>query len=486
MLCIALDSCEPALLRRMLGEGRLPTIARLLERGRWSTVKAPLVGSAAAWPSFVTGGASDKDGISGEWVWNPSQMAIARLPETFDQIFYHRLQEEGVRVGVIDIPFTPEVEWPNGFTVNEWGVHHRISGRLWISPATAVSIVDSVPRHPYFGRNLRPDDPDDVLNLHATADASVEGVRLRGLLTRRLTAQFPCDLVLVSFQEIHHAGHYLWQATEPDHPLFGDISQEAKSLDDPVGATICEADAQLALALEQLRPSSVLLFSLNGMEAYRGTPDVLGPLLRREGFEILKGPRGKSAFRGAIAFLRRHAPGWFRELYHRTTSRERQLEMLRTGLLAPLDWTRTRALGLPSEEASPIQINLLGREAVGSVEEGRPYDEIMKEIEDLVLGLATGDGIPAVREVIRNDGEWERGPDALVYWDHSATYPPGKIEDVPAYEMLFPHHTAHHHPVGFCISHGDIAVELDAEIECRDLHVPIESAVQRLRRPLPK
>ena len=457
----------------MVFERNLPNIARVLDDGRWSSIHPPDIGSAAAWPSFLTGGATEDLPLFGEWIWDPTTMEMRRIPETFEDTFVRRLHDDGVRVGLFDLPFAPEMEWPNGFFVGEWGVHHRITGRLWISPNEAREVVDGVPRHPYFGINLRPDDPHDVPKLRATAEGSIEGVRQRGRLARRLFERFPVDLAFVAFQEIHHAGHYLWHATEPDHPLYADIPESAKSMGDPVRATLVETDRVIGALVEQLRPTSIALFALNGMEPYRGTPDVLGRILRDRGHAV---PAPLSKKQALIAALRKHAPGWLREIYHRSTSRESQLEGVRTSLLGSHDWQRTGAFSLPPEEWTPLQVNLRGREAAGHVSPGPDYEALVDELEALAVSMTNKDGRSAIRKVIRAADPSRDWPDVLVHWEHTATYPPGSLAGAPDYEMLFHHHTAHHLPLGFCISNGDIAGEMEDDMTTAEFQHPIVTA----------
>ena len=459
----------------MLADEKLPNFSKVLADGRWSDIHAPEIGSASAWASFLTGRSGEDLRLVGEWIWDPATMSQARIPETLDDTFPERLHDKGLRVGLLDVPFTPEVEWPNGFVVSEWGAHYRLTGRLWSSPAEATDVVASVPSHPYSGVNLRPSDPSDLPRLKATAAGGVEGVKRRGELARLLFTRFPLDLAVVVFQEIHHSGHYLWHATEPDHPLYADIPHDAKDIGDPVRATLVETDRVFGSMLAQLQPSSVVLFSLNGMEPYRGTPDVLDRILKDRGYATLQRLTKKQALTAA---LRKHAPGWLREIYHRSTSREGQLERVRSNLTAPHDWARTRAFALAPEEWSPVEVNLRGREGEGVVETGTEYDRLVGELVALVEGLSTTDGRRAVRGVFRPGDPSSGWADLVVQWEHSATYPTGSLADAPAYEMHFPHHTGHHPPIGFCIAGGDIVPELQDDMTTEELHHPIATVVR--------
>ncbi len=127
-----------------------------------------------------------------------------------------------------------------------------------------------------------------------------------------------------------------------------------------------------------------------------------------------------------------------------------------------------------------MQVNLRGRERDGRVSRGDDHSGVVDELVALVAGLSNLDGRSAIRKIVRSDDPRSRGPDVIVHWEHTATYPPGSLADAPHYEMLFSNHTGHHLPLGFCISHGDIAHDLEDEVACEDLHRPIVAAATRI------
>lgn len=53
------------------------------------------------------------------------------------------------------------------------------------------------------------------------------------------------------------------------------------------------------------------------------------------------------------------------------------------------------------------------------------------------------------------------------------------ITGVPDYDMLFPHHTGHHPPVGFCFGDGGIAVDLEEEIDSATLADVVTAVTRR-------
>jgi len=120
VLVVTLDAAEPALIRRLIDQDRMPTLKRLLAQGRWSRVDSPAyVGSGAVWPTFMTGQGPASHGVYGEWVWQPATMSLKRFSGDGLTPFWKELAAAGVKVGVLDVPFAPVNNPAEGFEVTE-------------------------------------------------------------------------------------------------------------------------------------------------------------------------------------------------------------------------------------------------------------------------------------------------------------------------------------------------------------------------------
>src|SRR5687767_15095313 len=110
VVAIGLDATEPALVRRLIEEDELPALKRLLDGGAWSRVESPArVGSGAVWPTFFTGTEPAQHGIYSDWCWQAETMGLVRYDARGLVPFWKRLAQDGVRVGVLDVPFAPLV-----------------------------------------------------------------------------------------------------------------------------------------------------------------------------------------------------------------------------------------------------------------------------------------------------------------------------------------------------------------------------------------
>ncbi len=139
VLAIGLDAAEGSLIRRLAAEGELPRIAELIRDGAWSPIRADQAGgSGGIWPTFVSDRLPAEHGIYGEWVWDPTQMAVGRPP-------LGELTAVGDRwpgpLGLFGVPVARPSQPSDGFEVADWGVHDR-----WASP-TAIRQPRVTPAH---------------------------------------------------------------------------------------------------------------------------------------------------------------------------------------------------------------------------------------------------------------------------------------------------------------------------------------------------
>jgi predicted AlkP superfamily phosphohydrolase/phosphomutase len=101
-------------------------------------------------------------------------------------------------------------------------------------------------------------------------------------------------------------------------------------------------------------------------------------------------------------------------------------------MLPVYDWENTRAFSLPTDQYGWIRINLIGREAQGSVPLDR-YSDTCAQLEQLMLGLTNEDGQSLVQDVTRTCANAESAlsnplPDLVVRWQDAAFAWPLRIK----------------------------------------------------------
>lgn len=154
-------------------------------------------------------------------------------------------------------------------------------------------------------------------------------------------------------------------------------------------------------------------------------------------------------------------------------------------MLPVYDWTRTRAFSLPSDQHGWIRINLQGRESAGIVLP-EDYNNICRELEDLMRGLCREDGRPLVVDVARtavnaDEARCSNLPDLIVHWSDAAFASDSRINDSKvAIQTTGTKFTGQHAPDGFCILKGARDPFKSEVLLAKDMHVLIsELLVER-------
>jgi predicted AlkP superfamily phosphohydrolase/phosphomutase len=481
VIAIAIDAAEGRLVRRLAAEGHLPAIARLAGDGRWGTVRSPAaLGSGAVWPTFITGEGPDCHGVFGEWAWDPAAMRLKR--PSFDHLdpFWRRLADAGARVAVVDVPFAPVVGHARLVEVADWGAHDWLGGTTIVEPASVrESLADllSVP-HPLVAGRVDSDGPGDVEGLRHVVRSLVAGARQRGDLALRLLDVSAPDLLIVVFTEAHRASHLLWHTIDADHPAWREGLPELPA--DVMSGLVDvfrAIDAQVGRLLARAGPdAAVVLFALHGMQPARGIPALLADLLERWGFASRRrwwqrtaGETLGALVKGAKARL----PGPIKAAYYRRVPKSVTLRLAQPSMpVHAWDWSRTRAISLPTDQHGWIRINLAGRESRGIVPQSS-YDEVCHHLADKLASLAGPEG-PLVRDVVitaeREGGPPARLPDLVVHWAPCTWRARLRVLDPPIDSIpVGLKFVAQHADDGFFVGRGTGVDDWPAVVEASDL-----------------
>jgi predicted AlkP superfamily phosphohydrolase/phosphomutase len=475
VLALGMDAAQGPFVRELIDKGELPALAGLLERGSWSRVNSPAyIGSGTVWPTFASASQPWQHGYQSEWSWHPEGMRVVRNTRTFEP-FWRPLDEEGVSVGVVDVPFLTPVPLSHGFEVAEWGSHERAYGHTSSSPPElATQVLRDPGRHPFMSET--PHDPEGMSSSRLTsiAEGARRGIRMRGKLGRRLLREHEPDLLLLVFSELHHTGHVLWHTAEPDSPVYaGKSLAEARP---PMLELHREFDAQVASLVETAGdPGRVVVFSLHGMRPGYGIPDFVADSLEYHGFakrvDWRSGPVGQRA-RSAFGALKRRAPSPARRLYRQFTPQSVSWAVAGPTMVPAWDWQRTRAFTLNSDQHAWLRLNLKGRERDGIVQPSS-YEETCEELKQMLLSLRDEAGNSLIDGVVRLD---ERGggpphhlPDLVAHWTEAAYADPVRVAGTPiASEPVARRLVGRHDVHGFCISAGNGPV--GDEVDATELH----------------
>jgi hypothetical protein len=234
------DSPSVALLQRMLGEGRLPALAGLRERGVWHNLETPATHFAAgAFHTLYSGTELADHGLFYPFQWSAPDQRV-RYTTAFEAPppVWERLGGSGARTLAID-PY--ESRAPRtavaGTVVSGWQFTDRVVLAPWSSPRGTRDRLAQLFGPPaaveeVFGRSSTRDLLRLRRDLLAASGRAADAARL-------LLAGNRFDLVWLTFSAGHVAGHQFWDLSQVDdgvdgatrHVLSGALEEVYQSVD---------------------------------------------------------------------------------------------------------------------------------------------------------------------------------------------------------------------------------------------------------------
>ena len=152
VLLVNLDSAEPSLIREMVAQGQLPTLAKLMAKGTSLDIEnLPGFGNGVFWPCMNTG--VDPSWHGSYYMTQPKppeyELEEFRKEDFCYPPFWKQLESEGLRVAAIDAVESPVAGMNHGAEIGEWITHRRTKPphssppQLAPSPASAARPLES-------------------------------------------------------------------------------------------------------------------------------------------------------------------------------------------------------------------------------------------------------------------------------------------------------------------------------------------------------
>ena len=204
--------------------------------------------------------------------------------------------------------------------------------------------------------------------------------RQRALVLDALQSMNP-DLFVTVFQSTDKVQHMFWRLIDPQHPMYN--RRLAARYGDAIDRVYMRADSLVGTLLQRTRDgrTTLLICSDHGFASFRKAVNINTWLVRNGYMTLTK----------------------------LDPVRDRTLEdLFGRGTFWPnVDWSRTRAYALALGQ---IYVNLKGRERLGIVDPGTPYEALREEIKTRFGALRDPDtGEQVVRRVYKRE-ELYRGP----------------------------------------------------------------------------
>ncbi len=479
LLIIGLDGGDPAFIRQWIGEGRLPTLARLMREGCHGTTGGPeLISEHGVWVSIVTGVSRGQTGFFYFRQLEPGSYRLRPFSglDVDAEPFWSRLRGGARRVVVVDVPDVFPVGGVPGVQLANWAPHLGWSSRdpayrpAAEPPAALRKAAGSAGRR----RVVREKTPSTVKEDLRIFHQLRHRVAAKGRLVRHLLTRERPDLAMVVFCESHTAAHQFWDYRPEANHWKGEA---APQLQEAIAAIYAEIDREIATLLEALPEANVVLLSSVGITDHHPTIGLTEAFCRQLGYEVpAKGPRFSL---NPLVLARRCVPEPARVGLSRRLSRDTRERLLADSFRSGTDWSRTTAFAIPSLYSSSLRVNLRGREPQGIVAPGREYEQLLDHLTRDLLALEDPAArAPAVRQVCRardlfGPEAHPALPDLFVHWVPRPYFVERVIH--PTVELIQPplefNRTSDHTHAGFvCFAGPDIhARGVLGEVEVLDL-----------------
>ncbi|HEX6305741.1 MAG TPA: alkaline phosphatase family protein [Anaerolineales bacterium] len=410
IVAIGWDGATWDLLTRWVEAGKLPSLARLMQRGVHTTLQStPLPLSPAAWSTIVTGQNPGKHGVfdwferkSGEYQVEYVHTGRLRARPIWD---YYTAQ--GKRIGIFNPPMIYPAAPVDGFMLSGMAAPSpHAAGFAY--PAGLLSELESQVG-PY------------VLGEREVYQYGREGAYLEGILdwlayqrdaVRYLVKNHPCDAYLFVFMQPDHAQHKFWRYLSPQYPGYDPghdghyqdaIYKVYRALDDSLGelmAIFGEAANYLLLSDHGAGPNYGVMY-INRWLQQAGLLRLKQSPSRRVKYWLARSDIVLRIYQ----LLARLGLGSIAQWVSKP-ARNRLLNAFIS--FDDVDWTRTRAYSRGA--FGQIYLNLEGREPRGIVQPGEASEALIKEIMAALKQLRhPTSGEPLITNLHRRD-EVLQGP----------------------------------------------------------------------------
>jgi predicted AlkP superfamily phosphohydrolase/phosphomutase len=212
VLCLGLDGADYDLVRELLTQGRLPTLAALSRQGTFGPLRSTIPAfTPTAWSSLLTGLNPAGHGIFA-FTSNPNRGG-GRLESAASRAgapLWRYLGAANIKSAFVTVPFTHPPEPLKGILVTGFGGPRRPE----IVPLSARNAI--LTGHPDLRVSRHPSDLSDFTGATAALIDHVDEIADVCLLVLELEPEL--GFLCVDFMSSDIAGHLAWHRLDPTHP----------------------------------------------------------------------------------------------------------------------------------------------------------------------------------------------------------------------------------------------------------------------------
>ncbi len=261
-LLVGIDAACWAYLDPLLQAGRLPTIERLMNAGVWGVLNSTMPPwTPTAWSSIVTAKNAGKHGVFDMLRHKPGTYEFELTSATARQgtPFWRYLNDAGVRVGLVNVPFSYPPAPVEGFVVCGFGSPGEARDVAW-PEGTLEWIEDRFGRYePVVStETLRSGMPEQILAAEMKHQSQLIAI------AAGLAEAHQVDVLVINLMLTDHANHKM-----------PEMEQVQRAYE--------QSDADLAVLLNAFQPDNVMLISDHGSSRLKGD-FLLNVWLRERGY----------------------------------------------------------------------------------------------------------------------------------------------------------------------------------------------------------
>jgi predicted AlkP superfamily phosphohydrolase/phosphomutase len=456
-----LDGVTFDLLQPWLDEGKLPNLARLIERGGSGPLRSTIPPvSASAWASFATGTNPGKHGMVDFTYPDPAghQVKVSNNRTRTAPALWEIAGEAGKQVGIVSLPMTYPPEPVNGFLLCSFLTPD--GGESYTYPSflkeELMEAVGPFPMH--MSEQGRGTDPARFVR--SVKEMEVERARSVNYLLENKA----WDLFIYVFETTDNLQHEIWHLLDETHPRH-DPKQATRMM--PAILDYYETVDRLLGEMIERVPENTLTVVLSDhgfgrFDKFFHINNWLAELgllkFRRSPLTLLK----RLAFKMGVTPI--NALKWVIRLrlsgMRKNVKRGRGRGMLKQLFLsfADVDWSRTKAFSVGN--FGQVYLNAKPKRPDGPVTM-REYEALRDYIAEEALALRDpADGSQIVRQVYKREEVFhgdsvERLPDLVLHTDR-ARYVSFGHADFGSNKTIEQSigQTGHHHMVGVLVARG--------------------------------
>ncbi|HWP45788.1 MAG TPA: alkaline phosphatase family protein [Candidatus Limnocylindrales bacterium] len=437
ILIIGLDGGTFDLIRPWAAEGKLPNLARIMERGSYGELQSTFPPMTfPAWTTFMTGKNPGNHGIFDFTERKPGSYEIefVNAKRRQSKTIWKILSEAGKRVGVVAVPVTYPPEEINGVMICGFdapGVASEADPTSMYPPELYEELKRSI------GGYIISADIMKYMNEGRPAEALpviLKTIERKAATAKYLLQREPWDCFMILFGESDLIGHHYWKYHDPNSPLHDPHeSPECAKAVLTVYQTLDRIIGELTGMISE--DTVVILMSDHGFGGAGDKVIYLNRWLESIGLLKFRASSEKTSFQSIFSKVLNWAKHWGlktipprikKELFRRRTHIVNKMESwLR---FSAIDWKNTLAYSEETPYYPTIWINLKGREPEGIVEPGEEYEKIRQRVIRLLKAWKDPETQqPVVEEVYTREEVYQgkyvhRAPDLLIKWSLDRGY----------------------------------------------------------------